>query len=251
MLEQAGHDITVVRDGFTLGRTLDDASNSDQLFDIAIIDTNMGGAAGSEAVETYRAAHPEDTTSRFVLLAADATDQAKRASAAGRADAILLKPISLGTLLETVHGLTKMPVLGVLERRPTQASAIEAEPPAADPDLDPEKLSELEDIAREASFVEKLLRDFCENSVRASADFALALELGNGEMARRIAHALAGNAVNVGCVRLGKRARRLATASIRDLLTLREREIRELEMDVQAAVGAIQSYLSKRAAAAS
>jgi two-component system, sensor histidine kinase RpfC len=253
MLEHAGHEVTAVTDGFAFGEALDAAADSGMLFDIAIVDFNMPQVTGTDCVKIYRFSHPNERSTPFVLLTADVTDEAKREAAAANVDAILQKPITLKALLEAVHGLTKTPVLGVVDGQRAQPAPAPVEAPAvgADPELDPIQLAELEGIGRQPLFVQNVLQDFCSSATRAAEDFTTALRSGNGASAQRIAHALAGNAGSVGCVRLGNKARRLARTPIGDLLNNRTQESRDLDAAVRAAVRAVQSYLSKRAAAAS
>jgi two-component system sensor histidine kinase RpfC len=250
MLEHAGHDVTAVNDGFALSDALHAAAQTGQHYDLAIVDFNMPEMTGTDCVKMYRFSHPEERATPFVLLTADVTEEAKREADAARIDAILLKPITLATLLETVHGLTKTPVLGVVDGQRPAAVPVAIDE-AAEPELDPVQLAELEAIARQSTFVQNVLNDFCATAARAAEEFSAAVSAGNGTAAQRIAHALAGNAGSVGCVRLGKRARRLARTRVGDLLAHREQEARDLNAAVQAAVRAVQSYLTTRAAAAS
>jgi len=252
MLAHAGHEVTTVSNGLELGESLDAAADSGMLFDVAIVDFNMPEMTGTDAIKMYRFTHPDDRTTPFVLLTADVTDEARNEAEIAGVDAVLLKPISLKTLLETVHGLTKTPVLGVVEGLHSQsAEPAPAQEPSGEIELDANQLAELESISRNPSFVKNLLEDFCINAERLSTEFATTLRTGNAEKAKRVAHALAGNASNVGCVTLGKKARRLAHLRVADLVVHRDREIRDLDTALRAAVMAIKSYLSSRSTAAS
>jgi two-component system sensor histidine kinase RpfC len=168
-------------------------------FDLAIVDMQMPVMGGAEAIKLYRFATDGAHTLPFIMLTADATDDARRAAAEARVDAFLTKPVPARLLLDTVQEVlggreppaaAEKPGDSVTDRTPGEPGRIAV--------LDLTTLAELELLGSGPAFVRDLIDGFLRDGDSLLADMRAALDAGEHQRYRDAAHALKGSAGSVG-----------------------------------------------------
>lgn len=97
MLEQLGHECVAVDGGEAVLLSLEDTD-----YDVIIIDKNMPDMSGLEVFSAYTMAHGTSSTLPFVILTADATQEARDTCASAGIQHFLTKPVSLSRLQEVL-----------------------------------------------------------------------------------------------------------------------------------------------------
>jgi two-component system sensor histidine kinase RpfC len=193
ILERAGHRVVTVENG----EQALDALDKDN-FDLAIVDMQMPVMGGAEAVKLYRFTVGNGHRVPFVMLTADATEDARRAAAEAHVDAFLTKPVPARLLLDTVQEVMsgREPVAARATTAPLGAAA----PVAARPleVLDLTTLTELELLGNGPGFVRDLVDGFLRDGEGLLAEMRGALDNGEHQHYRDAAHALKGSAGSVG-----------------------------------------------------
>src|SRR6185369_10154106 len=100
ILERAGHAVTLVNDG---EQALDAVERGAP--DLVILDRNMPGMGGMEALQALRLMTRGRARLPIVMLSADVTTEARREALEAGADAFLSKPIETMRLLDQIHSL--------------------------------------------------------------------------------------------------------------------------------------------------
>lgn len=193
ILERAGHRVVTVENGEQALDALDKGT-----FDLAIVDMQMPVMGGAEAVKLYRFTVGDGHAVPFIMLTADATEDARRAAAEARVEAFLTKPVPARLLLDTVQEV-------MAAREPVAARATAAPPGPAAPvaerpleALDLNTLTELELLGNGPGFVRDLVDGFLRDGEGLLAEMRSALDHGEHQRYRDAAHALKGSAGSVG-----------------------------------------------------
>ncbi|MEK0082209.1 ATP-binding protein [Benzoatithermus flavus] len=205
MLERAGHRVTVVGSGEEVLEALAHPG-----FDLVLLDINMPGMTGIEAVKLLRFTHDPRELPPIVALSADATPKTQEACRAVGFSAYLTKPIDTGLLLRTLDELTGS---GAGDRSasgstpPSEASGpadipeTASEPASgAAPALDPAKIASLVQLDRGDGFFAGLVDDFLAEAAGILAELEQAAERGDARTFRDQAHALRSSAAHVGAM---------------------------------------------------
>lgn len=194
VLERAGHRVTTVPNG---EQALD--ALEARHFDLAIVDMQMPVMGGAEAIKLYRFALNGGQPVPFIMLTADATEDARRTAAEARVDAFLTKPVQARVLLDTVHEVAtqhgRRAAVAATTDRSTETSA--TEPPRRET-LDLNTLSELERLSSGPAFLRDLVDGFLRDGEELLDEMRTALETGQCHRYRDAAHALKGSAGGVG-----------------------------------------------------
>jgi len=101
MLEDAGHAMTLARDG---GEALERLSEA--TFDCAVVDMQMPVLDGLDVVRIARFANPERARMPFIVLTADATTEVERRCCQAGVDLHLTKPVAREALLDALERVT-------------------------------------------------------------------------------------------------------------------------------------------------
>jgi two-component system, sensor histidine kinase RpfC len=192
ILERAGHRVVTVENG---EQALDALDNGN--FDLAIVDMQMPVMGGAEAVKLHRFTVGSGRALPFIMLTADATEDARRAAAEARVEAFLTKPVPARLLLDTVAE-----VMAQREPVPEEGAEERVEEPVAEPVrspvLDVNTLTELELLGNGPAFVRDLVDGFLRDAEGLLAEMRSALDAGEHQRYRDAAHALKGSAGSVG-----------------------------------------------------
>ena len=201
MLEKLGHHYTTVSGGEALLTSLED-----NLYDVVIADKNMPDLGGVEAYQAYCFAHGGNPPVPFIILTADATDEARESCRSAGIDLFLTKPVSLVRLQETLSFINAADTDVIVNAEPEDTplnSELEDLPVLNEDELD--KLGELTD--GDNNFVIELIRNFETDARNDLQGLESAVAGHNWAAFRDHAHALKGCALYLGLTRLAHLSR--------------------------------------------
>lgn len=184
LLERAGHRVVAVEDGPTAV-----AAAAQGGFDLILMDLDLPGLPGDEAVRTIRR-QPNGAAPRILMLTASATAQGRDRCADCGADGMLTKPLRLDALFA-------MPGDGA-----------QASPPATEPAFDEAAIRTMREMLPAARAAELLDRTAAVLDQHGQALDA-ALKAGDRAAAGAMAHKIAGVSAQYGCLALRRAARAL------------------------------------------
>ena len=218
LLTNAGHTVLLASDG---EQALD--IYEQQAPDIAILDFNMPQRTGIEAIQAIRVMEASDAHMPAMILSASVTLEAReRASKAG-ADDFISKPFDAATLIQKVDELGKRVKRPIVQTAAPSAlvtyiaharAARHVSPAIGQSDIvDPARLAELEDIARDSSFMAELLRGFKGDVEGILAKVDACLAKGDAASVPDLMHTLNGAAVGVGARHLANRCAEMDRAA--------------------------------------
>jgi two-component system sensor histidine kinase RpfC len=196
ILERGGHVATLVNDG---EEALDALERDD--FDVVILDRNMPGMGGIEALQALRLMTRGRARLPVIVLSADVTAEAKREALESGADAFLSKPIEALRLLDEIQNLAT----GARERAGAADGAAPARTPRAVDAaavVNLETLDNLRELGASAGFVERLVGVFVEDSCVLLGRVEQALAARNFQEFRSLLHAMKGSSASMGTDRL-------------------------------------------------
>ena len=238
ILQRAGHFVELTNDAEHMFDFLEQ-----DLFDIALVDINMPGMSGLEAVKLYRFTHPEERQIPIVALTADATAEAKQLSEEAGMDVHLTKPVDAERLLHVLDNL----VAANKQKAPRKNIVAETEIPAisdisqhpnfqtlSEPAVEARVLEELRDLGGDDGFLKELIGDFVTDAATLLDNLADAQKAGALVDFRDLVHALRSSAANIGALRLHKM-----------LLDLRKISKMELDSDGAAALRALRDEFAR------
>lgn len=202
LLERSGHRATIVGSGQEAIDALDEPG-----FDLVLMDINMPGMNGIEAVKLLRFMHPAEALPPIVALSADATPQTREACRAVGFSAYLTKPVDTQLLLHTLGELTGTTMIQLEEG--AAASPQDHGPAAAllavDPGhaaLDRAKLASLAELDHGDGFFDHLIDDFIADVQVVVMQIERAAAAGDVRAFRDQAHALRSSAAHIGATAL-------------------------------------------------
>ncbi len=238
ILERSGHTVALVNDG---EQALDAIER--QSFDIVLLDRNMPGMGGMEALGALRLMTRGRERLPVIMLSADVTTEAKRESLEGGADAFLPKPIEATRLLEELQRLAA----GVGGARETTAvAAVRAAPPASEPVVNAETLAHLEELGASLAFVERLIHVFLADSATLLERIQKALASRDFHEFRSLVHAMKGSSASIGTDRLTRTCTSVGALSDSELRLQASSLLRTLTGELAAARVELEGYLSAR-----
>jgi two-component system sensor histidine kinase RpfC len=214
LLESAGHVVVLAGDG---EQALD--LYESEAPDLAILDFNMPQRTGVEVIQAVRMMEPAGTRMPTIVLSASVTPEARERAKAAGADEFIGKPFDAGQLVREIDRLGKATPAGKSNRRrgtvpaqfverSTSARVVPIERAAAFKGntagtlVDQARLAQLEDIARDPSFLAELIGGFMSDveMILRRTDEALAQD--DVAAIPDLMHSLKGAAVGVGATRL-------------------------------------------------
>jgi two-component system sensor histidine kinase RpfC len=203
ILERAGHEVALVTDGAAVLETLEEGR-----FDIVLMDLNMPGTGGIEAMKLLRFAHSAEELPPVVVLSADATEETRRRCAGAGFSDYLTKPIDSAQLLATIDELigerTTVEAAG-----PADAGAPAIALPGGNvvlhpaleggrPAVDRSKLTALASLDAGDGFLAGVIDDFLADATTLVQELEAAAQAGRMREFRDRAHALRSSAAHLG-----------------------------------------------------
>ncbi len=197
ILERAGHQCTLARDG---EEALDLISA--QSFDAIVLDLNMPKFTGTEVARFCKLIGGSVAATPIIMFSASVTQEARDESISAGADAFMPKPIDVTAFLELLNGLVhsrrkagEAPVAGV-----RQSSALPDHRHA--PVLEMDKLSNLETVSADPGFLDELIVEFMNEGQRLMAVVGKGISSGEWSRVGSALHALRGSALSIGATSL-------------------------------------------------
>jgi two-component system sensor histidine kinase RpfC len=229
LLASAGHSVLVASDG---EEALDLYEH--QVPDVAILDFNMPNRNGLEVIQAIRVMERPGDHLPTIILSASVTPEAKQRAHEAGADQFVGKPFDAAELLQSIDLFAER----IREFSPSQPKIVIAKVTAASKSnvlsihdrvgietkithLDSRRLTELEDIARDAEFMTVLIRGFKTDVESLEDRIDMCLASRSTEPLSDLLHALKGAAVGIGAVQLSiacDNMSRIPSTRTRDLL---------------------------------
>ncbi|HYP68266.1 MAG TPA: ATP-binding protein [Thiobacillaceae bacterium] len=189
LLEKAGHEVVVARDG---EEALSLLETSQEKFSVAVLDMHMPKFSGPEVAKRWRFMEHEHLP--LIMLTADATEEAQQICTEAGVDAFLTKPVNSRSLMEILAKLTSQERAEVVP-----AKAVEQRNRAA---VDEDVLRELGELAGGLDFVRDLVDGFKQDAERSYVEAESALSAQDYGAWKDHLHMLKGGASDVGCALL-------------------------------------------------
>jgi two-component system sensor histidine kinase RpfC len=239
ILERSGHAVTLVNDG----ESALDAIERDA-HDIVILDRNMPGMGGMEALQALRLMTRGRERLPVIMLSADVTPEAKREALEAGADTFLPKPIEALRLLEQIRILTAdQPEAPQAPAQPKALARIGAAAPAV---VNAETLEHLEELGSSLAFVEKLIRVFLSDSSAILERIEKVLAGRDYHEFRSLVHAMKGSSASMGTDRLTRTCSSLGSLTDAELRLQAPALLRSLGDEVADARTQLERYLTER-----
>jgi len=257
-LESAGYAVVLASDGEE-ALDLYETENPD----IAILDFNMPQRSGIEVIQAIRVMEAPGVRMPAVILSASVTIEARERATGAGADEFLGKPFEAAALIQLMDRLGAQtprgrmasssanqpirPTLTVISSRPNAATDLSAgEIPAQDLGaeselLDRDRLSQLEDIARNSAFLGELVAGFIADvrDILSKTNQAVASQ--NTRAIPDLMHSLKGAAVGVGAVKLAN----LSTDLDRSLGQINPAELASKVSQLEKCFGLTSAFLNR------
>jgi two-component system, sensor histidine kinase RpfC len=238
ILERSGHAITLVNDG---EQTLDALEREPH--DIVILDRNMPGMGGMEALQAIRLMTRSRERLPVIMLSADVTPEAKREALEAGADSFLPKPVAALRLLDEVERLAGKQEA---QRKEAPAAAVPREAPSAPPIVNAETLGHLEELGSSLAFVERLINVFVSDSSGILERIEKVLAARDFHEFRSLVHAMKGSSASMGADRLTRACSSLGKLSDAELRLQAPALLRMLGEEVAAARSELENYVVQK-----
>jgi len=233
ILESAGYETDVVSDGESALQRL-----AAGRYQAAVLDLHMPGLDGVDLLRRYRLLKA-GVPIPIVMLTADVTFDAKSDCAEAGADAFLTKPVTAETLLSTLERLIHERQVRHLPTQATDADGTLAE--FETPALDVSVLAELDRLCRDPSRLLAVIETFETEGEAMLARIAETVAARNHPAFTEWVHALKGNAMNVGALRLAAACQRAEAAGVLDFRQQGVERVREIGEQLVAARQALRA----------
>ncbi len=240
ILERAGHEVTLVGDGEQALEAL-----KSRTFDITLMDLHMPVMGGVEAAKLYRFMNRTSPRMPIVALTADATQEARAECEQAGMEACLTKPIDTRKLFDLFDELLPGSLSveqGDEERNPATDRELRAAAGADDgtDGFNSRMLDELQELSGR-DFVVRLVWTFLKGGKEKIRELDQGVSEGNVETVRHAAHALKGNAGQIGAVALMQACHRFSCIGAPEL----ERNGREYLDRVREEFSRIRVFLDR------
>ncbi|HVC13020.1 MAG TPA: ATP-binding protein [Burkholderiales bacterium] len=239
ILERGGHTVTLVADGELALDALDAAN-----YDIVLLDRNMPGMTGIEALQAIRLLGRGRERLPVAMLSADVTPEARRDALEAGADAFLPKPIEALRLLEEIQNLTAGKA-----GETVQAAEIpnrekhDAVGNGSVPVVNAETLSHLEELGSSSAFLERLVGVFLSDSTALLAKVEASIGARNFVDFRSHLHAMKGSSASMGTDRLTRLCQSLGRLSDAEIRLQTPALVKSLSGELTAARTELERYL--------
>ena len=261
LLESAGHEVLLASDG---EEALD--LYEAQTPDLAILDFNMPQRTGIEVIKAIRMMEPPGVRMPAMILSASVTPEARDRAATAGADEFVGKPFDAAALVHQIDRLSKRVArakddaarvdggrkyVESLEprRSPQRTAHMDGGPAPLCIDtqlLDAARLAQLEDIARDPSFLAELIGGFTSDveAILASTQRAVATE--HPAAIPDQMHSLKGAAVGVGAQKLATLAAELERAGPAQTTADLKARLSDISSCFQATATSLQNYVKSK-----
>lgn len=263
LLEGAGHEVMLASDGEAALDLYESESP-----DLAILDFNMPQRSGIEVIRAIRMMEPPGVRMPAIILSASVTLEARERAAIAGADEFIGKPFDAASLIDQIDRLgeravgTRADSAPLDRKRPTERFGIavnhvpaKMERPeqtelgsrrASEVDstlVDQSRLAQLEDIARDASFLSELIAGFMSDVDAILSRTQHAVAAGNADLIPDLMHSLKGAAVGVGATRLALLAADFDRSSLRMSVPEMKGKLSEVQSCSEATSIQLKQYL--------
>ncbi len=263
LLEGAGHEVMLASDGEAALDLYESESP-----DLAILDFNMPQRSGIEVIRAIRMMEPPGVRMPAIILSASVTLEARERAAIAGADEFIGKPFDAASLIDQIDRLgeravgTRADSAPLDRKRPTERFGIavnhvpaKTERPeqtalgsrrASEVDstlVDQSRLAQLEDIARDASFLSELIAGFMSDVEAILSRTQHAVAAGNADLIPDLMHSLKGAAVGVGATRLALLAADFDRSSLRMSVPEMKGKLSEVQSCSEATSIQLKQYL--------
>ncbi|HEX6794107.1 MAG TPA: ATP-binding protein [Casimicrobiaceae bacterium] len=253
LLESAGHEVILASDG----EEALDLYETEQP-DLAILDFNMPQRTGVEVIKAIRMMEPAGVRMPTMILSASVTPEARDRAANAGADEFVGKPFDAASLVHQIDRLGKRVAHRKESRTRDDVHARRAprrprhpEPVTAagqtvpiNPDLlDGSRLSQLEDIARDASFLRELIGGFVNDVETILAKTQNAVTVGELGELPDLMHTLKGAAVGVGAKKLAALATAIERNVSSETVPSARAKLAEVQSCFKATAACLEEYL--------
>jgi two-component system sensor histidine kinase RpfC len=237
ILERGGHSVSLANDG---EQALDALQR--EPFDTLILDRNMPGMGGIEALQALRLMMRGRERLPVVMLSADATPATRREALEAGADAFLPKPVEALKLLEEIQNLCAAAPerAAPAEPRGLQPAPRPAEGPAV---INFETLEHLRELGSSVAFVEKLIGVFIADNSALLERVEQVLAARNYHELRSLLHAMKGSSASMGTDRLTQLCSSLGRLSDGELRLQAPGLLRKLTDELTVVRGEIERYV--------
>jgi two-component system sensor histidine kinase RpfC len=241
ILERAGHQCTLARDG---EEALDMIGV--QSFDAIVLDLNMPKVTGIEVAKFCKVIGGRVASTPIIMFSASVTQEAREESIKAGADAFMPKPIDVPNFLETLNRLVR----GSLS--PGPSSGIKSSQPDAmgrnsiEPVLDLEKLSNIETISTDPYFLDELIVEFMTEGRRLIGIVEKGLIYRDWTSVGSALHALRGSALSIGATSLKIICTRIEKIPPNEMYVRRKEINDELNQDFSCLCLELEDYRKHR-----
>jgi two-component system, sensor histidine kinase RpfC len=234
ILERGGHEATLVE----TGELVLDAMERGR-FDVVLLDRNMPGLSGIEALQAIRVITGGAKRLPVAILSADVTPEARREALESGADAFLAKPIEMSRLLRELQTLASP------REEPARVEGVPTirVPQAAPNTVNVETLRHLEELGSSPEFLEKLIAVFIADGASLIKRLDQAVAARNCGEIRSLVHAMKGSSVSMGTERLSNACDAFESLSDAELRLRGPGLLRALTGDFSGAEAQLSRYL--------
>jgi two-component system sensor histidine kinase RpfC len=244
ILERGGHTVGLANDG---EQALDAVQR--EHFDTVILDRNMPGIGGIEALQALRLMMRGRERLPVIILSADATPASRREALEAGADAFLPKPVEALRLLEEIQTLC-----AASDRaQPGQAGDAAARVPRgleSVPVVNFDTIEHLRQLGSSVAFVEKLIRVFIADNSTLLAKVEQTLAARNYHELRSLLHAMKGSSASMGTDRLTRLCGSYDKLSDAELRLQAPSLLRTLTEELAIVRGELERYVEERQSSA-
>jgi two-component system sensor histidine kinase RpfC len=246
ILERGGHEATLVADG----EQALDAIERDR-YDIVLLDRNMPGMGGIEALKAIRMVVDPRTHLPIMILSADATPEVRRESLDAGAEAFVAKPVEAARLLAQIQGMVAGRSLADASYAPTEQQSPRVPRPGAgarEPAqvVNADTLAHLEELGSSPAFLEKLIGVYLTDSAALLAKVEEALANKNIQEFRAHLHAMKGSSASMGTDRLTALCSQLGKLTDAELRLQATGLFKSVSRELAAAREELEGYLRNK-----